>query len=243
MDNILTIDIGNTNAKYAVFDGNNIVEKDYFNPVSDDLAKLLEKYDNIKKCILASVGGHVEECMNQLQSIKITVLSSKTRLPFSLNYKEKDKVGSDRLAAVAAGYSQKPHENSLIIDIGSCITYDILTADSRHEGGPISPGVRLRFMAMHDHTALLPLLSPDNKYITLKCQSTNECLQSGVLLGIQYEIEGFIKNYSHIYNDLNVFVIGGDNKFFEDKLKNCIFANSNFILNGLRFILDYNENQ
>ena len=149
MNEILTIDIGNTKAKYAVFNGKNIVETNVFNPLSDDLAKILQRYPAINKGIISSVGGRVEECLQQLKSISMTVLSSETKLPFALTYKEKTKIGADRLALVAAAFAEKPHQNSLIVDIGTCITYDILTADDRHLGGPISPGMQLRFKSMH----------------------------------------------------------------------------------------------
>ena len=243
MNEILTIDIGNTKAKYAVFNGKNIVETNVFNPVSNDLTSLLQRHPAINKGIISSVGGRVEECLQQLKSISMTVLSSETKLPFALTYKEKTKIGADRLALVAAAFAEKPHQNSLIVDIGTCITYDILTADDRHLGGPISPGMQLRFKSMHEHTALLPLCEPTCDELKLVCDDTVECLQSGVQLGVLNEIKEFISLYSLNFNDLNVFISGGDNIFLQNKLKNCIFANSNFMFNGLKLILEYNEIQ
>ena len=96
---------------------------------------------------------------------------------------------------------------------------------------------------MNEHTALLPLCEPDADNLKLLCETTEECLQSGVINGILFEIKEFIEEYSKIFNGLNVFLSGGDNIFFDTKLKNCIFANSNFMFNGLRYILEYNENQ
>ena len=151
MNEILTIDIGNTKAKYAVFHDDNIVESNVFNPLSDDLSRLLQQHPHINKGIISSVGGNINECLEQLQNIEMIVLSHETKLPFSLTYKEKSKIGADRLALVAAAFAEKPHQNSLVIDIGTCITYDILTADDRHLGGPISPGMKLRFKSMHEH--------------------------------------------------------------------------------------------
>ena len=243
MNDILTIDIGNTRAKYAVFHEKNIVEQNVFQPENDDLTNLLQRYPYINKGIISSVGGKVQECIKALGNIEVLVLSSATKLPFSLTYKEKTQIGADRLALVAAAYAEKPHQNSLVIDIGTCITYDILTADDRHLGGPISPGMKLRFKAMHEHTSLLPLCEPSHDELKLICDDTDECLKSGVQLGVTYEIKEFIEHYSLIFNDLNVFISGGDNIFLENKLKNCIFANSNFLFNGLRFIMEYNEIQ
>ena len=243
MNEFLTIDIGNTKAKYAVFNDKKIVETNVFDPLSDDLEKLLKQHPYINKGIISSVGGKVDECLAQLKNIEMIVLSSKTKLPFALTYREKTQIGADRLALVAAAYAEKPHQNSLVIDIGTCITYDILTADDRHLGGPISPGMQLRFKAMHEHTALLPLCKPTHDKLKIVCDDTVECLQSGVQLGVLYEIKEFIKLYSLKFNDLNVFITGGDNIFLQNKLDFCSFASSNFMFNGLRLILEYNENQ
>lgn len=243
MQEILTIDIGNTKAKYAVFHDKNIVEINVFDPLSDDLTNLLQRYPYINKGIISSVGGKVDECLQQLGRLNMLVLSSETKLPFSLTYKEKTKIGADRLALVAAAFDQKPHQNSLVIDIGTCITYDILTDDDRHLGGPISPGMNLRFKAMHEHTALLPLCQPTREELHLICDDTTDCLQSGVQLGVLYEIKEFINLYSLKFNNLNVFISGGDNIFLQNKLGLCNFASSNFMFNGLRLILEYNEIQ
>lgn len=243
MNDILTIDIGNTRAKYAVFHDKTIVETNYFEPENDDLKHLLEKYPYINKGIISSVGGKIEQCLAHLNNIKMMVLSSDTRLPFSLTYNEKRQIGADRLALVAAAYAEKPHQNSLVIDLGTCITYDILTADDRHLGGPISPGMQLRFKAMHEHTALLPLCTPTNDELKIVCDNTVECLQSGVQLGVLNEIKEFIRLYSLKFNNLNVFISGGDNIFLQNMLDFCIFASSNFMFNGLRLILEYNDIQ
>ena len=242
MNDLLTIDIGNTTAKYAVFHDKNIVETNVFQPESDDLKQLLAKYPYINKGIISSVGGKTKECLQALEKLDVIVLSSTTKLPFSLTYKNKNQIGADRLALVAAAFAEKPHQNSLVIDIGTCITYDILTADDQHLGGPISPGMNLRFKAMHEHTALLPLCSPTNDELKITCDNTVECLQSGVQLGVLHEIKEFINLYSLKFNDLNVFISGGD-IFLQNKLKSCTFASSNFMFNGLRFILEYNDIQ
>ncbi len=244
MSLILTIDIGNTRAKYAVFKDDSIIQSSVFNPYNNDLKELTKKHPEIKRCIISSVGGKIEECREQLLGIETVILSGETRLPFSIKY-DKKQVGSDRLVAVAAAMMEKPNQNNLIIDIGTCITYDIITSDNTYHGGAISPGINLRFKAMNDYTEKLPLLKSSqlsnisHKHENMICNSTEECLVSGVINGILHEIEGFIKRFSNIYEMLNVFIIGGDNIFFENKLKNCIFADSNFTFNGLRYILNY----
>lgn len=235
----LTIDIGNTRAKYAVFDGENILETAVFDPYSDDLERLISKYPHIKKGILSSVGGKVKECLDNLKNIEIITLSGLTPLPFKISYDDYRQIGSDRLVAVAAAMKERPKQNSLVIDIGTCITYDIITSDNIHYAGPISPGIRLRFKSMNDYTEKLPLCSPDKEKINLICNNTEECLQTAVLNGIIFEVEGFIREFSSKFEALNIFIIGGDNIFFENKLKSCIFADSKFTFNGLKYILDY----
>ena len=239
MNKILTIDIGNTRSKYAIFGDDVIIESGIFDPYSDDLKEIIKKHSEIRTSILSSVGGKVEECLEQLKEIEVVTVSGLSPLPFEIPYANKEKVGSDRIAAVAGAMSIKPNENNLIIDIGTCITYDIVTFDNVYHCGPISPGIRLRFKSMNDYTKQLPLCTATKDELKIHCESTEECLQSGVLTGISLEIEGFIKLYSNIYKNLNVFIIGGDNIFFENKLKNCIFADANFIFNGLRYILNY----
>ena len=239
MSHIITIDIGNTRAKYAIFKNDEIIETATFNPYNNDLKEVVKKYPTITRGILSSVGGKIEECLKQMEGIEVFILSGSAPLPFKMGYNDKEQIGSDRLVAVAAAMLEKPKQNSLVIDIGTCITYDIITSDDTHYGGPISPGIRLRFKSMNDYTDKLPLCSPSKEENKIICSSTEECLQSGVLMAISFEIEGFIKMYSNIYKDLNVFIIGGDNIFFENQLKNCIFADSKFTFKGLKFILDY----
>lgn len=241
--NTLAIDIGNTKAKYALFHGKSIVKTDVFNPLDDDLTMLLRQHPDINKGIISSVGGLVDECLAQLKNVDMTVLSSKTKLPFTLTYKEQSRIGADRLALVAAAFAEKPHQNNLVIDVGTCITYDILTDDDKHLAGPISPGMRLRFKAMHEHTALLPICETMCDEPKIVCNDTVECLQSGVQLGILNEIKEFINLYSLKFNDLNVFISGGDNIFLQNKLDFCTFASPNFMFNGLRLILEYNDSQ
>ena len=239
MDHIITIDIGNTRSKYAIFNGDAIAEIGTFDPYTDDLRQVTSRYPEMKKGIISSVGGKIGECLEQLSELEVLILSGNTPLPFKLGYERKDQVGSDRLVAVAAAMKEKPGQNNLIIDIGTCITYDILTDENIHLGGAISPGINLRFKAMNDYTEKLPLCSPTLYEIKYICNSTEECLNAGVIGGITHEMEGFINKYSSLYKDLNIFIIGGDNIFFENRLKNCIFADSKFTFNGLKFILDY----
>lgn len=239
MSQIITIDIGNTRAKYAVFAQDDMVASGVFNPDKDDLRRLLGSCPKITQGILSSVGGKIQECMEQLHSINMTVLTTETPLPFQWGHKS-DETGSDRLMAIAGSMILCPGQNNLVVDIGSCITYDILTEGQVYHAGPISPGIRLRFKSMNDYTANLPLLAPDNGNLPYLCTTTGECLQSGVLRGIEFEIKGYLDYFTRHYGNLNAIVIGGDNIFFKDRLKCCIFPEHDFSFRGLKAILDFN---
>ena len=128
----------------------------------------------------------------------------------------------------------------LVIDAGSCITYDFLTSENTYLGGTISPGLTMRFQAMHTFTANLPLLSPSLPIITTG-DTTDSSMHSGVLQAVIFEIEGFIKWYTDKYGDLTVILTGGDAHFLRDSIKSDIFANSNFLLEGLNHILEHNK--
>lgn len=240
MNRILTIDIGNTRAKYAVFEENAIVASGIFNPDSDDLGQLLRSCGQVKKGILSSVAGKVDKCLEQLDGIDMTVLTCETPLPFRWGHKSGE-TGSDRLMAMAGSMVLYPGRNNLVVDVGSCITYDILAGGHIYYAGPISPGIRLRFKSMNDYTTALPLLSPDDSDLPFICTSTYDCLQSGVLRGIEFEIKGYIEHFASLYSKLNAIIIGGDSVLFKERLKGCIFPEADFAFRGLKSILEFNE--
>jgi type III pantothenate kinase len=140
---------------------------------------------------------------------------------------------------VSASVEQFPDSNVLIIDAGTCITYDFINTNNEYIGGAISPGIRLRYRALNDLTANLPLLETQVPEDILG-NSTQNAIHSGVVFGVLKEIDGVIEDYINKYSGLTVILTGGDTKFLSNQLKNSIFANSNFLLEGLNFILEYN---
>ena len=146
------------------------------------------------------------------------------------------------MALVSASVQQFPKTMFLIIDAGTCITYDFITNDNEYLGGAISPGIQMRYQSLHNLTANLPLLStemPEN----ILGNSTNDSMHSGVVFGVIKEIDGVIDEYQEKYKDLTVILTGGDANFLSKQLKSSIFANSNFLLEGLNFILQINSNE
>jgi type III pantothenate kinase len=128
----------------------------------------------------------------------------------------------------------------LVIDSGTCITFDLVNAKSEYLGGAISPGIEMRFKAVNAYTANLPLLRPEEA-IPEKADSTRNAIQRGILNGVICEIDGTIDQYTAEYSTLTVVLTGGDANFLANNLKSSIFAIPNFLLEGLNSILIYNS--
>lgn len=240
----LIADIGNTLIKCAFFDASELVYQ-FSLPVEEasKLPEILKDCPVPSSCFYSSVRELPEFFLMCLpQFIDLKQLDHLTPLPFKINYSTPETLGRDRIAVVAAAYQRFPNQNVLIIDMGTCITYDFLSNDNIYHGGGISPGIQLRFKAMHQFTGKLPL-APMVENPPLVGNSTLACLQSGVMHGIQAELEGTIHKYSEIYEDLTVLLGGGDNKYFDKQLNYSIFAASNLVIEGLKVISDFNEYQ
>ena len=239
----LIIDVGNTFVKLAVFQESILKEKVVVSleVFEKSFKKILESFPKLQKCIISSVGklGKDQEDLIAL-SLNTVILNAETKLPFKNLYKTPKTLGVDRIALVSASVQQFPDKNCLIIDAGTCITYDFINKSREYLGGAISPGIRLRYKALHNLTANLPLLEteqPEN----ITGNSTSSAIHSGVVNGILKEIDGVIVDYQNKYSDLTVILTGGDANFLSKQLKSSIFANSNFLLEGLNFILEHNS--
>lgn len=240
----LVIDIGNTRIKAALFEGNDLKHFFVYDSTTELLASgILEKYP-IKHCILASVVNDIEPFLEKLRW-KVTVLlfNADTPTPIKNLYKSAHTLGSDRLAGAVGGNNFSPNSNVLVIDAGTCIKYNFITKNNEYLGGAISPGLQMRFKAMHTFTSRLPLLEVDEKTDILIGTTSNESIISGAQKGAVVEVDGIIEEYKSQYPDIKVVLTGGDVNFFAKRLKNSIFADQNLILKGLNVILDYNLNR
>ncbi|MCK0161576.1 type III pantothenate kinase [Allomuricauda sp. F6463D] len=240
----LVIDIGNTRIKYAVFKNGKMV----FDQSSEaglflsKIKELFEKHPQINKAIISSVGTLDKKDRDVVALFcKVHVLTNTSKIPFKNSYATPQTLGVDRLALAAAAYQHNPRGNTLIIDAGTCITYDMVNNFGEYVGGAISPGIRMRYRAMHEQTAGLPLLNPGEIFDVIG-NSTESCMHSGVINGITQEVDGVIDQYQTRFQDLTVILTGGDYHFFAKRLKNTIFANSKFLLEGLNCLLEYNTN-
>lgn len=238
----LCIDIGNTRAKMAVFNAEGslvklLVREDFS---ISKLDKVLQKYQ-VKHAVLSSTRKKNNKLKRLLESKVDTFidLSPETAIPISNLYLTPETLGKDRLAGVVGAAALFPESDILVIDAGTCITYDIIDAQAQYHGGSILPGIAMRFKALHHFTERLPLVPRDLPESHIG-DSTITSIQTGVLLGVVYEMQGFIAKYREQYPDLRVLVTGGDASYFESQLENQIFAVPNLVLTGLNQILTYN---
>ncbi|HAW51159.1 MAG TPA: pantothenate kinase [Flavobacteriales bacterium] len=239
----LAVDIGNSRTKYAVFDREELIRSEADKRPADDIIKdCLGQYPKIKSLIISSVNHQIDpESISIPESIRHMVLDHGTPIPIKNNYQSPETLGHDRIAlAVAVGH-RFPGRNALVIDIGTCVTYDLVDRHGTYRGGRISPGLGLRFSSLHTGTARLPLVELDKSgHPHLLGKDTASCIQSGVVQGLSNEISGTIKQFEKEFKDLKIMLTGGDYKLFDKALKISIFADPNAVLRGLNQILLYN---
>jgi len=228
----LVIDFGNTRVKAALFNGDRLHK--VFAPVNNGELKKLAT-ESADQIIVSSVSISQAE-INKIVTAPFLYLNHQVNLPFTLKYNTPQTLGLDRIAAIAGAQYLFPSTNCLAIDVGTCITYDFIDADRNYYGGAISPGVDMRFKSLNTFTANLPLVSSSD-HPKLIGTSTKESIESGVILGITNEIDGFIRMYKEKYAHLQVILTGGDAFHFEKKLKEDIFAAPELVLTGLNRIL------
>jgi type III pantothenate kinase len=240
----LAIDIGNTLTKLAVFSGNEILAHEIAgNLTVKDLKQMMTGYPAIDRAIMSAVRDFNPELAEFLASkTSLMILDRESVLPFENHYETPETLGKDRIAAVAGAVSLFPDENVLVIDAGTCITYDIITADRDYLGGAISPGIAMRFKALNTFTGKLPLVKPDSSQQTeLIGKSTEGSIRSGVQAAVIGEVDSTIDAYAARFSPLKTVITGGDLFYFDKYLKNNIFAAPNLVLIGLKKILDINE--
>ncbi|MCF6360412.1 MAG: type III pantothenate kinase [Cyclobacteriaceae bacterium] len=229
------IDIGNTNVKIGVFSKGSLLKVSIIEV--NELVFFLQEH-NIKNILVGNVTD--ESIIKKIKDLKIDlkVLTVKTPMPVSTTYATPELLGTDRLAS-CVGARKYAKGNLLVIDAGTCITYDMLTAKNVHVGGIISPGLNMRLEAMHTLTAHLPLVS--SKKVSVIGNSTEKCMQSGASNGSLAEMKGLILSFQKKYQDLSIIIGGGDAVFFGNNLELNTFVVSNLAVEGLHAIFKYNE--
>lgn len=221
----LVIDIGNTLTKMAVFDETDLLGVgNYQVIIEQDLQDLFQAY-HITKAVLSTVKKEAEPWIAQLeQYIKVTYFNRDMAYGINNHYRTPQTLGLDRLAAVLGARYLYPGYDNVVIDAGSCITYDGIDAQGNYYGGSISPGLNMRYKALQHYTSALPLVNADTGFSNFYGDDTVTAIRSGVQNGILYEVEGFIQSYNKQAQNLNIILTGGDSVFLDTVLKNSIFA-------------------
>jgi len=238
----LTIDIGNTRIKAGIYSGARLIN--VFNVEKASVAQLkafINKYPFIDNATVCTSIDYPKSLKAFLQkNFKLVELSEKTKLPFKNNYKTPETLGKDRLAAVAGAEHLLPKKDVLVINAGTCITYDFIDRKGVYQGGAISPGLNIRFKALNTFTGRLPLIKANINYEGLAGKTTEESILSGVQQGIVEEIDGFINTYKNKYSSLQVILTGGSSAWLKKRLKNKIISEPFLTLTGLNVLLAFN---
>lgn len=239
----LAIDIGNTLTKIAVIDSGQIMDTFQCEDISVDYLteNIFSAYPGIKNGIMISTrdkNREVEEFLKD-KLRNFIIFDYNTPVPITNLYETPTTLGSDRLAAAVGAFSIDSEANSLIVDFGTAITIDFVTAKGEFLGGNISPGANTRFRALHQFTRKLPLRELTDE-TQLLAKNSYSAIESGVINGIVYEIEGYIADLSAEYGDFKIIFTGGDGNFFVKRFKKPIFATRDLVVYGLNKILEYN---
>ena len=237
----LCFDFGNTRLKAALFVNHELIEEIILQDDKEEtIMGLLQQYKPAKS-ILSSVINHNEAIEVLLESnTEFHKISHLTQINFTTPVGKPETIGTDRLALMSAAVHFYPGKNNLVIGLGSCITYNFINQYHQFLGGSITPGMDMRFKSMHDYTAKLPLVTVDWNF-PLIGYDTKTNLQSGVLIGITSEIEGFIQKYAEKYSNFNVVLTGGNSAYFASQLKYKIFADHYFLFKGLYALSEINN--
>ncbi|TRX36325.1 type III pantothenate kinase [Flavobacterium restrictum] len=241
---VLVIDVGNTRIKGAVFEGHTLLDFFIFdeNKLQKNIQNSLKKFPNVTYLVVSSVGSIEKKAFSTFEAtLKVHFITRNNPFPFVNKYETPHTLGIDRMVLAAGATMLHPNRNRLIIDAGTCVTYDFIDTNNDYWGGAIAPGLRLRYESLHNYTEKLPLLSLQAPH-GLTGSSTEASIHSGVVNGLVYEIDGFIDEYKAKYPNFIIILTGGDADFLANRLKNTIFANSNFLLESMNQTFQYKIN-
>lgn len=240
----LVVDIGNTLLKLAVFDGGRLVAQQCVGELREETFAGLLGGARAARAVVASTRGEAPAIVEAVRRHTDYLLefTPATPVPIGNAYLTPATLGRDRLAAAVGAATLYPGRNALIVDFGTAVTLDFVSADGVFRGGCISPGMAMRFRALHEYTAALPLCDATDS-AELLGRTTDEAVRLGVMNSLAFEIEGYIARMQGEIEDLCVIFTGGDTNFFAKRIKNAIFANCNLVFWGLNRILEYNASE
>lgn len=239
----LIIDQGNTVTKVAIFKADVLVETFLYEVFDAGVCASLLSTRAVRRCVFSTVINSSEEVLSYLKN-KIPhflFIDEKVRLPIKNSYKTPETLGKDRLAAAVAANGMFPKENVLVVDVGTAITYELVDSNANYLGGNISPGISMRFKALHKFTDSLPVVDRFGELPELGCD-TETAIRAGVIHGVVYEIKSYITLLKEKYENLKIILTGGHTRYIESQLDIKVFVDINLVLKGLNRILNYNVN-
>jgi len=236
----LVVDIGSTASKAAIFFEGELINS--FSGVSFEDIKHLGALIGMKHKIVSAL-GYKKEDLEPFLGQDFLFLSAQTPVPFQNAYETLLTLGTDRIALAAAAYTKYPNQNVLVIDAGTCITYEFIDQAGTYHGGAISPGIQMRYKALEHYTRTLPYIEEYHSTVDLIGKNTKDCMTSGVINGVKHEVSSIIRTYSENHNNLITVICGGDSNIFESIVKESIFVLPKFLLSGMNAILDYNVSE
>jgi len=236
---IAAIDSGNTHIKLGIFDKAKLM-KSYNSVDTGTVIKIIQE-EQAGRVVISDVGNRLQHLEIGLSGkIPVLRIHSDLKFPFNIAYKTPRTLGTDRIAAVAGAWDKLGPADILVVDTGTCITYDFIDRSGNYLGGGISPGIDMRLRALHAFTAGLPEIGLTLDY-NLLGTDTHSSIINGTVGGVVEEVKGLIRNFQHNNSDLKIVLCGGNAVFFESKLKGTIFVVPGLVLYGLAVIAGYNE--
>jgi type III pantothenate kinase len=230
------LDAGNTNVKLGIVKNSQIVSVKRF-----DLSAFPwhELDGNIPAVISSVLADDWKQILEDFFQNRIYI-NAQMNLPYQLDYLTPETLGIDRLCNMAAVTNKNPAKAKLVVDLGTCIKCDFMNEGQVYEGGSISPGLNMRAKSLETFTAKLPLI-PVNSTSVLIGKNTKESIESGVFNGWKAEITQLINLYQTKYPDLDVYLTGGDARYFDFEQKSNIFVLEHLTLEGILEIYRLNE--
>ena len=238
----LVIDIGNTAVKVYLFKNNEIIKREVLSENALIQYLKLIAIDDIRNIICSSVTKSYKDQLSNIfkNSNYYDFSDNNLKIPFTNNYETKKSLGQDRIGLISSAVLKFKDQNSLVIDMGTCITYDFIDSQNIYHGGAISPGIRMRYSSFSNYTSNLPLLKFQD-ITKIIGANTEESLHIGINNGIVGEINQYISSLKKSHSKFNVIITGGDSIFLLNKIKNAIFADQDFLASGLNYIIKLNE--
>lgn len=242
MSKNLAVDLGNSSVKLYVFDDDKLIDKYRYDSITQRHMDNLLKSHSVENCIVSSVRRNDADIVAYLEQCtkgKFVNLDYLTPMPITIGYGTPQTLGHDRIAVAVGAYAQSGNKASIVIDLGTAMTLDVIDASGCYLGGNIAPGLTTRFRALNDYTEQLPLIDANGDIPPIG-NSTLTAMRSGVVRGMAHEINGFIAEMNDKIGKFAVYITGGDSKYLAKWIKYPIFDDQNLLAKGLNTILLYN---